>query len=333
MKAFRRKLLFIAAAGLLGMSACLAQDYPSRPVRIVVPFPAGGPLDVLARLLAERMRAPLGQQVIVDNRPGAGGLIGAEAVARAAPDGHTLLLTNLQILTGVELNPPAYDFYQDLVPVVQFARFLPLMWVANETVPVKTVAEFVAYARAHPGQVMMAYTGFSAPAYIFGQVLGRRENIALTQVAYKGQTESLGDFLSGRIGTMFATLNVVAEGVKTGKVQVLAAVGDERHPEAPDVPTLAQAGQRDMALPPWTGLAAPARTPRAALARLEQAVAVALQAPDMAERMRAISVKPSYLNGADFAAQYARDAALLRRLLQDSGVVEQARRDAGIKAR
>jgi len=326
-----RGLHFVAALALLASALCRADDFPSKPFHLLVPYPAGGPTDGISRLLAERMKDGLGQAVIVENRPGGGTLLAAETAVRAAPDGTTWLYTSAQMILAAELNPPAFDIYKDLAPIAQFGKVYSLMWVVHESVPAKNIAQLSGYARAKPGGITMAYSGYSAPAYLFGQLLNRRGGLPVTLVGYKGQVESQNDMLAGRIDSMFVTLATVADAVKAGKLRVLATVGDERSPQAPEAPTLAEAGLPDAAFPYWNGLHTVGGTPRAVIARLDQAVAAALAGPRMAERMRALSFQPGYVDAAGFGAQFRHDAERLRKLLDESGVLEQARRDAGIK--
>ncbi|HXC40212.1 MAG TPA: tripartite tricarboxylate transporter substrate binding protein [Burkholderiales bacterium] len=325
------RLHFVAALAWLASAFCHAQDFPNKPFHLLVPYPAGGPTDAISRLLAERMKDGLGQAVIVENRPGGGTLLAAEAAVRAAPDGYTWLYTSAQMIIAAELNPPAFDIYKDLAPIAQFSKVYPLMWVVHESVPAKNVAQLSAYAKAKPGGITMAYSGYSAPAYLFGQLLNRTGGLPVTLVGYKGQVESQNDMLAGRIDAMFLTLAPVADAVKAGKLRVLATMGDERSPQTPEIPTLAEAGLPDVAFPYWNGLHTVGGTPRAVIARLDQAVAAAIAAPRMAERMRALSFQPSYADAAGFGVQFKRDAERLRKLLDESGVLEQARRDAGIK--
>jgi tripartite-type tricarboxylate transporter receptor subunit TctC len=333
-RTFRPKWL-AAALALCAAAVALpgsADDFPNRPPHLMVPYPAGGPTDAVSRLLAERMKDTLGQAVVVENRPGGGTLIATEAVVRAAPDGYTWLYTSAQMILAAELNPPHYDIYTDLAPIAQFSKVAALMWIVNDAVPARSMAQLAAYARSRPGGVTLAYSGYSAPAYLFGQLLSRRGALPLTLVGYKGQVDSLNDLLAGRIDSMFVTLPTVADAVKAGKLRVLAAAGDERSPLAPEAPTLAEAGLPDAAFPYWNGLHTTGATPRPVIARIERAIQAALAEPRTAERMAALSFQPAFLGAAQFTVQEKRDAARLQKLLEESGVMEQARRDAGIKA-
>jgi tripartite-type tricarboxylate transporter receptor subunit TctC len=217
------------------------------------------------------------------------------------------------------------------VPIAQVVEVYALMMVVGEAVPAKTMAELISFARANPGKLTMGYSGFGNPAHILGELLNRREKLGLQLVSYKGTVDTQNDLMAGRISMMTAPLTNVAEAVKSGKLKVLAAVGDKRNPLAPEVPTLTEIGIRELAFALWSGFHAPAGTPAAVLARAERGVEAGTKAPQAADRLRAISAAPAYLSGAQFAEVIKRDSATIRKMLDDSGIKEQARRNEGQK--
>ena len=296
-----------------------AQDYPSKPVRLVNPFPPGGPLDVLGRLLSERLTGSLGKQVIVENKPGAAGNIGAAEVARAAPDGHSVLLTLFSIVTS---NPHLYpnlpfDPLKDFAPVTAIATSDSVL-IVHPSVPVKSLAEFVAYAKANPGKLNYSSAGKASPGHLTAEFFAVRNGMKLTHVPYKGNAEAIRGVLSGETQVMFTPTTGALPLIKSGKVNALAVYQTQSVDELPGVPSLA--GFDLATLPFWYGLLVPAGTPRAIVARLNADAVKALKDPEVEKRLRAGRIFPIGNTPEEFAAQMRRDHEAWGRVIRETGV-------------
>ena len=248
-------------------SGAWAQAYPTKPIRLIVPFAAGGPMDIMSRALGERLTTNLGQQVVIDNRGGAGGSIGTELAARSTPDGHTLLTGHIGThAINVSLYKKlGYDPLKDFAPVSLMAT-LPLGLFVNASVPVKSVSELVALAKASPRKVNFASAGSGGPTHMAGEMLKAMAQIDIVHVPYKGNAAALGDLAAGRVQMMFSNLLTAMPHAKAGRLRALAVSSGERSAQAPDLPTVAESGVPGYDLTPWYGLFAPARTPRAIVA-------------------------------------------------------------------
>ncbi|MDX3907600.1 MAG: tripartite tricarboxylate transporter substrate binding protein [Pigmentiphaga sp.] len=259
-----------------------AQDYPSKMIRIVVPFPPGGSTDLLARQLAEKLAQSLGQTVIVENRPGAGGTVGSAYVARAAADGYTLLMgvTGSHGVSYSLYSKPPYDPVKDFAPVSMVVNS-PLILVRTPDVPAKTVQEFVAYAKAHPGKLTYGSPGNGTSMHLTGEMFSQATGVSLLHVPYKGSAGVLNDLLGGQLQSAFADLLVVQQFIKSGKLQPVAVTSSKRHPMFPDVPTIAESGVPNFEALSWQGLFAPAGTPPEVVNKLNGAVVKVLERQDM----------------------------------------------------
>ncbi len=282
----RRSLLLAALA-----TPALAQP---RGLRIVVPFAPGGASDLVARIIAEPLGAALGQAVLVENRPGAGGNLGAEAVARAAPDGTTLLMGAPGALT---VNP---HLYPDLSfrPLVDFAPVSLVfttdhLVVVHPSVPARTLAEFIALAKAQPGRIAYASAGTGATTHLFGALFGLRAGVELTHVPYRGSGPAVNDLLAGTVQAMFDQLPSSVAHVREGRLRALCTSGAARHALLPDVPTAAEAGLADYQVASWNALLAPAATPPETIARQAAAVAAVLALPAVRDRLRPLGADPA----------------------------------------
>jgi len=244
-------------------------SYPNRPITMVVTFPAGGASDVLARAVAAAMARDFGKQVVVENRAGAGGHIGAESVAHAAPDGYTILFgTNGTLGIGPALYKNLrYDPAHDLAPIGILHK-LPLMLIVNPAVPAKTLSELIDYARANPGKLSFASAGVGTASHLAGELFKEQAKIDILHVPYKGDGATFPDLLAGRVSMMMETMTTALPMVKNGSMRAIGVTVKERSPQAPDVPTLAESGLPGFDVSAWTGLFAPAGTPRAIVARL-----------------------------------------------------------------
>lgn len=277
----RRHVLFAASAATAPWHS-FAQAWPNKPVRLVVPFPPGGPSDALARPLAQRLTEQLGQPFIIDNRGGANGNIGAEAVAKSAPDGYTMLWTP----TGtMAVNPSIYkhmpfDPAKDFVPVSQVAEVQGIL-IVNNDVPAKTVAELLALARAQPGKLSFGSAGTGSIVHLLGEQLKMLARIDIVHVPYKGSGPAMNDLIGGQITMMFdSTASALAQ-ARSGKVRMLATGAIKRLPQAPALPTMTESGVPGFDSASWHGVFAPAGTPREVVARLSQEITRALQSPEL----------------------------------------------------
>ena len=312
----RRRALLATAAALPG--AAVAQD---RPLRIVVPFAPGGSSDVLARLLQPGLQAALGQTVVVDNRPGAGSLLGAEAVARSPADGTTVLLADLPfaIVPAVQERMP-YDPVADFTPVTLLA-VAPLILFVHADVPARDAAEFAGLARARPDRFSYGSGGIGAASHLMGELFQRGTGAGLVHAPYRGAGPAVLDTASGQVQAVFVTLASAAPQVQSGQLRALGIAGPARLPALPGVPTFAEQGI-DLLAEHWWGILAPARTQPAATARLAGAFSAAMQAPGLASRLEALALLPRGGGPAPFAA-------LLRQDLDRWGAAVRA---AGVKA-
>ena len=275
----------IAAVPLL----CPAQSFPipGRQVRVVVPFPPGGQADFQARLIASKLSAALGVPVVVDNRPGASSIIGVQEVARAAPDGHTLLYT---IASPIVVNPHLfaklpYDPLRDLTPVTLTAVTAQVL-VAHVSVPANDVKELVAYAKAHPGKLSFGSYGLGTSSHLYGEMLKASAGIDVVHIPYKGAADATKDLVAGRIDLMFMALTAPLPYVRQGKLKVLGVVGDKRIASLPGVPAIPEQGLQGLELTGWLGMFAPARIPASTVDRLNAELVKILREPEIVERFR-----------------------------------------------
>ena len=283
----RRALSLLAAALLFAAGTAMAQQYPTRTIKLIVPYPPGGATDVIGRVIAQRLSTALGQQVIVDNRGGAGGNIGAEAVAKEKPDGYTLLmgaLTSHSIMATLEKDTIRYDLSKDLVPVA-VVGLVPLVWVVTPTLPVKTLQELVDYAKANPGKLTYASSGAGAPQRMCAELFRLKIGADMIHVPYKGSGPAMTDLVGGQVLTMCETVPASLQLIKGGKLRALAVTTPQRISQLPDVPTAAEAGMPGIEVSSLFGVMAPAGTPPAIIARLNAELQKILATPEAQEQM------------------------------------------------
>jgi tripartite-type tricarboxylate transporter receptor subunit TctC len=275
MSPVRRLLLVLAGAaiGALPLGA-LAQEarYPDKPIRMIIPWPAGGLVDILGRAVGKATGDALGQPVVVENRTGAGGSIGAEAVATAAPDGYTILLStsalNMNAALGIRTR---FDLFKDFEPIV-VAAYAPSILVCNNDLPVRSVGDLVALAQREPGRHTYASAGIGSPAHFSGELLKSLAGIEMTHVAYKGAPPAMLDVIAGRVDCLFANIAVGQPQIRAGKVRPLAVTSAKRIPSLPDLPTMAEAGVPGFEADQWLGFLAPAATPQPIVATLAREI-------------------------------------------------------------
>jgi tripartite-type tricarboxylate transporter receptor subunit TctC len=286
----RSVLLGVATASLA--APALAQQFPTKPVRIVVPYTPGGGADTTARLIAPKLQEALGQTVVIDNKPGAGGTIGDDAVAKAAPDGHTLLIGAFAHAVNPSLMPKMpFRTPDDFAPLSLLVT-VPELLVVTPSFPAKTVAELVAMAKAEPGKLSYASSGNGSGLHLSMELLKAMAGIELVHVPYKGAGASVPDLLAGNVQAMFISYGTGSAHIKSGRVRILAVTSAQRSPALPDIPTIAEAGVPGYDSGVWYALLAPKGTPAAIVARLHDESVALLKGKEMSERFAADGIKP-----------------------------------------
>jgi tripartite-type tricarboxylate transporter receptor subunit TctC len=316
----RRNALALGAAGLLAIPA-RAQAFPQRPVRLVVAFPPGGPTDVVARILAERMARDLGQPVVVENRGGANGNIAAEAVAKAEADGHTLLYNTSSIAISRALyRRLPYDVLRDLTPVALTAAS-PLALVVNPAMPPRDAAGFIVWIKANPGKLSYSSGGIGNISHLVSFLVLRHIGGEAVHVPYRGTAAALMDAAAGNVQFTSDTVVTALPVIQDGRLRAIAVSSAERTPLLPEVPTMSEAGLTPPGfdLGAWQGIMAPAQTPPAAIARLNQAVAAALGDAEVRAKLAAQGAKPTGGSAADYARYLQSEVTLWTRVVAESG--------------
>jgi tripartite-type tricarboxylate transporter receptor subunit TctC len=312
----------LAAALLLFAAAAVGQSYPARPVRVVVPYAAGGLPDTMARIAAPRLVEAFGQQFVVDNRPGAGGIGGCELVARAAPDGYTLLVADVG---QTAINPAVYsklpyDTLRDFAPVSIMgtsAQFL----VAHSSVPANTLPELIALAKSKPGQLRYGSGGIGSVHHLSMEALKTPLGLDIVHVPYKGTGQAVPALIGGEVALLFSALPSIAPHIKAGRLKLLAVNTIKRSQQAPDIPTIAEVtGIRDYDYPPEIGVLAPVKTPKAVIDRLAQAIAAAMRHPETVGRYTALGIDPVGNTPEQYAAKIRVDIAKYAKAVKAAGV-------------
>jgi tripartite-type tricarboxylate transporter receptor subunit TctC len=316
----RRALLATLALLLLPPAALAQHDYPNRPVRWVVPFAPGGPTDLMSRAIGEKLGQRLGQPFVVDNRGGAGGGIGAELVAKAAPDGHTIMIGHVGThAINLALYPKiGYDPVRDFTPISLVAT-LPLALVVNAAVPARSVKELIALAKARPGELNFASAGNGGPTHLAGELFKSAAGIRIVHVPYKGNAAALTDLVSGQVQMMFSNLLTSMPHVRSGRLRALAVSTAQRSPQAPELPTLAESGVPGYDVTPWYGVLGPAGLPRPVVARVNAAIRESLPLPDMKERFVAQGIDLAASTPEAFAALIRAEIPKWRDIVRQAG--------------
>ncbi len=304
----RIRCLLVLACAALFPSLALPQAYPARPVRMIIPFPPGGPTDLMGRMAADRLSKGLGVQVIPDNRGGAGGNIGFELCAKSPPDGYTVcMMTVAQSISPGIYRKLGYDLAKDFTFVTLMAT-LPSMLTTHPTFPAKSVKDVIAVARSRPGQIIYSSTGNGTSPHMLMEMFKWMTGVNMIHVPYKGQAQSVIDQISGQIQLAFNTAVTVLPHVKEGKLKPIAISTKERFPPMPDLPTVAEGGVKDYDASSWQGVVMPAGTPREIVARIYQELAAMLKAPETRERFLAQGALASGMPPEEYAAFVRREA-------------------------
>ena len=314
---------FIAAAALSAASASFvhAQSYPTRPVRLIIPFSPGGAADVPGRIIAERLTQALGQQVVVENRPGAGSTIGSEAAARAAPDGYTLFMISNTHFVGAALHRQRikFDPLNDYTPVTQVTS-APNLLIVHPSLPVKTVKDLIALAKARPGEINYASSGNGSTQHLTGALFATMAGINMTHIPYRGSGPVTADLLAGQVQVAFPGIAGMLPHIKSGRLRPLGVTGNKRSPELPQVPTISEAGVRGYEMIAWFGIAGPKGLPQDIQMKLHGDLMKVLKTPEMEKRLRGVGQDIAYQERPEqFFAFMKTEAAKWAKVVQDAG--------------
>ena len=293
MAAYPATLIVPIVAAAFGLDVAFAQNFPDRPMRIVVPYLAGGGVDTTARLVGQRLGENLGQPVVIDNRPGAATNIGSDLVAKSKPDGYTLLLANSSQVANVSIYPKMpYDLLKDLAPVTLIG-ITPIVLVVHPSLPVKSVKDLVALAKARPGELTYASAGIGSPTHIAPELFKYMAGIRMLHVPYKGGSQAVIDLIAGRVTMYFSATPTAFPLIKAGKLRPLGVTSPKRYPGAPEIPTLAESGVPGYELVGWFALLAPVGTRQDIIAKLYAGTLKGLQTPELARRLAAEGIEVS----------------------------------------
>jgi tripartite-type tricarboxylate transporter receptor subunit TctC len=317
-----RRNFLAAAAALIVVStatAGLAQFYPSKPVRVVVPYPPGGSTDIVARVIGEQLSQSMGQRFVVDNRPGAGGNIGMQLAAGAEPDGYTVVVgTTAHAINMTLFKDLPYDTVKDFEPIALLTE-IPLILVVNPAVEAQSVADLIALAKERPGTLNVASSGNGQSTHLAAEMFNAMAGIKLTHVPYKGSAPAITDVMAGHVQLMFDTVMSALPHVQAGKLRALAVSSAERAPVAPDVPTIAEAALPGYEAIAWNGLFAPAGTPRAIIDQLNAEVVRALQSEKVKEQLASLGATARPTTPSDFSTYVRDEVAKWAKVVKESG--------------
>ncbi|HEY7247351.1 MAG TPA: tripartite tricarboxylate transporter substrate binding protein [Xanthobacteraceae bacterium] len=318
-----RRTFLTWAAGAAAMPAlsriARAENYPARPVKIIVPVPPGGALDINARLMGQWLSDHMGQPFVIENRPGAGTNLGVEAVARAQPDGYTLLLIPQSVTTNATLyRHLSFDFIRDIVPIAMISS-LPLVMLVNLDNPAKTVPEFIAWAKAHPGKVNMGSGGTGSASHIGGEFFKTQTGVDMLHVPYKGGAPAIADLMGGTIQVYFSPLPESIGVVKGGKVRALAVTTAKRQASLPDVPTVGESVP-GFEISTWQGIGAPKNTPAEIVAALNKEINAGLADPKVKARILELGGEPAPISTADFEKRVVDETARWGKVIRDAKI-------------
>jgi len=316
-------ILLLAAVGAAAASPGAAQDYPSRTIRMVIAFPPGGPTDFVGRLLADKMKELIGQSVIIENRAGANGAIGADYVAKSEPDGHTLFLTTVgavAITPGMRSDLP-YDTLRDFAPITLVVRNTTILVVRADR-PLNSAGELAAQAKEKPGEIAFASTGVGSMPHLALELFQSAGNVKFLHVPYRGAAPAVTDLLGGQVQALFADAPVLLPQIDGGRLKPLGAAAAARNPKLPNVPTLAEQGFADTQADNWYGLLAPARTPPAVIGKLNSAFVAALNDPVVKEKIVQSGAVPAPTSPAEFGDLLRSELERWGRVVREKGIKE-----------
>jgi tripartite-type tricarboxylate transporter receptor subunit TctC len=316
-----RLVASIALFACVATGVAIAQTYPTKPVRMIVPFPPGGATDLLARVVGQKLGEALGHQVVIDNRPGAGGTIGSRLMLDAQPDGYTILMSSVSThAIGPHLYAkPPYDPMQDFTAISEVS-VTPTVLMASAMLPVNTLKEFIALAKARPGKLNYGSSGVGTQFHLSGELLKLLAGIDMAHIPYKGTALVYPDLFSGQVSMMFDTLSVAIPFIKAGRVKALGVTGARRAPALPDVPTIAEAGVAGFNADLWLGIWGPAKLPRDITDKLSSEIAKLLKLPDVRERLAAQGMEPVGSTPLEFAEFVRRENAQWSKVVKSAGV-------------
>lgn len=314
---------FLHASGAILASAAFdvrAQSYPTRPVKLIVPFPPGGPVDTTARGITGKLNEAWGQPVIVENRAGAGGIVGADAAAKSPGDGYTVFVCSIHhsVLPSLNARLP-YDIEKDFVPV-SFGASFPIILVAHESVPVKSVQELVAYAKKNPGKLSFGSAGNGGGTHLAGELFKAQAGVDLLHVPYKGSAPAMSDLLGGQVQLMFSDAPSALPHIKSGRLRPLGVGSPQRSGLAPDIPTIAESGLRGYESYSWAGFVAPAATPRDIVAKLNADIVKALNDPQVKKRLLDAGCEARPTSPEEFGRFLRAEIARYARLVKDANI-------------
>ena len=322
----RRWFVFIASTASLATStAACAQAagaaYPEKSIRLVVPFAAGGALDVTGRIVGQKMTDSWGKQIVIDNRLGAGGNIGAEFVAKSAPDGYTLLMSSVttQAINMSLTAKPPYDFVRDYAAVGLVAS-APLALVIHTSLPARSVKAFIALAKAHPAKLLYFSSGTGTGTHLAGVIFDQLAGVTTTHVPYKGGAQALGDLLSGQVQFAFSTIGLVEPHTATGRLRILGVGSRKRYTRLPDIPTIAENGVKGYEAEQWYGVVAPAGTPPAIVNKLAAELKTIVANPEVRERFYSQGIEPAYASPEEFAGYIKATVAKYAKIIGELGL-------------
>jgi len=313
-----RLALGACALGFAGPAAHAA--YPERPVRMILPNAPGAATDTVARIFTGKLSEVMGQTFVVDNRPGAGGIIAVETVVKATPDGYTLLQCGIsQAISPALKRKLPYDVWSDLSRIAQYGA-VPNILVVHPSVPARTLAEFVQYAKKNPGKLRYASPGIGFTPHLTMELFKSVAAIDVQHIPYKSGAQAITDVLGGQVHAQFNNLPSALPNLRSGKIRGLAVSGAQRSPQLPDVPTVAESGYPGFEMTVWYGLCAPAKTPKSALEKLQDGVRQAIAAPDLRQRFGDQGVEPRAVVGAEFDAFYKAEVARWAKVVKEAGI-------------
>jgi len=311
--------VFVVGSALALAATAHAQTYPTRPIRLIVSFAPGAGADVIARLVAPRITDSLGQQVIVDNRTGAGGIVGSDIVAKAAPDGHTVILAiNSHAINASLYSKLPYDTRKDFAPVTLVASG-PLVLAVNPNLPANTVKDLIGYVKSKPGQLSYASAGVGTPTHLAGELLKTMAGIDMAHVPYKGGPPTMAAVVAGEVLLFFSGTAVALPTIKAGRIKALGVTSKARSPLLPGTPTMAESGLQGYDVEIWYGLLAPGATPRSIVGRLHAEFTRALQVPEVRERLTALGLEPIGSTPAQFGAYLNAEILKWEKVVKASG--------------